>query len=655
MPEWINTLLNMLAQITGGRGGIDHVIVNYVIGAILFWILFAMALAKYRQKPSPREHLLLWGFGLGLAREVFMIVLAFVQAIGWVDPVALHVIFPPLEHAVRTASLVVVAGAYLHYLLYDMALTRRYLQMAVGATVLSYLATFWWWADFITANPKSKFGQVWPDWVFHINSSFWFALAAYVLASRTRGWKRNTVVTAFICFFIGDFLKIPDMALQEVYVKIFTPISRLFYLSGLFMLGYIYIRESVLQLRTYTKVLEAEIRGRTVAEQAAQAKGNFLATMSHEIRTPLNGVIGLAQLLEQTPLSAEQRSFVSTINHSGQATLQILNDILDYSKVEAGRLQIERLPFKLHNLTDECRDLFLHLSQASGVALELDLEAKLPPMVIGDPLRVRQVLTNLLGNAFKFTQQGKVVLRITSQPATPGKATVRFEVQDTGLGMTPEEQSRLFEAFTQADASTSRLYGGSGLGLSICHQLVKLMQGDIGVLSTPGQGSVFWFSVPMELAPEAGAALAASPAPAWADTQQAFADLRVLVVDDHPLNREVLSAQLARLGLTAQMAHDGVQALALLLAKHPAFDVVLMDCEMPHMDGYSTTQRLRDWERTHQAAPLFVCGVSAHAMAEHHQRGLAAGMNDFITKPLRIEKLQQILAAVHMNRAQAAH
>jgi signal transduction histidine kinase/ActR/RegA family two-component response regulator len=645
IPDWINTLLNMVAQLTGGRGGIDNVIVNFVLAAVLYGVMFAVARAKYRQDHSPREYLLLWGFGLGLAREVFMIALAVVQALGGVDKVALHVIFPPLEHAVRTASLIVVAAAYLRYLLDDVALTRRYLKIALAATALSYAATFWWWAGFITANPTAKFGQVWPDWVFHINSSTWFAVAGLILATRTQGWKRNMVVTAFFCFFVGDFLKLPDMATGEVYEKIYAPISRLFYFAGLLTIGYIYVRESALEVRQYTQTLQAEVRARTVAEQAAQAKGNFLATMSHEIRTPMSGVIALAQLLEQTPLTPEQRTFVRTINHSGETTLQILNDILDYSKIEAGQLDIEYRPLKLLAVAEECRSLFLHQSRASGVPLEVVL-GDIPKLVVGDPLRVRQVLINLLGNAYKFTEQGKVVLRMSSEPQGANHTTIRFEVQDSGTGMTAAQQSRLFEVFTQGDVSIARRYGGTGLGLSICYQLVQLMHGEIGVCSEPGEGSLFWFTLPFDTLQDAPDTRAPAHYDAPALTRPQFAGLRVLVVDDHPVNRMVLAAQLGRFGITPRIAHDGAEALSLLQSEHDAFDLVFMDCEMPRMDGYTSTQSLRTWEQAQHRQPLFVCGASAHAMAEFQARGLAAGMNEFITKPLRMEQVQQVLTTV---------
>lgn len=402
------------------------------------------------------------------------------------------------------------------------------------------------------------------------------------------------------------------------------------------------------------QALDAE-HARNVAEQAARVKSSFLATMSHEIRTPMNGVIGMTQLLSETRLDAEQKHFVSTIRQSCEALLRIINDILDYSKIEAGRLEIEQLPFNLPALMQECISLFsLHARQA-GIPLELVLADGLPTEVVGDSVRIRQVLINLLGNAYKFTREGRVTLRVLFEPDTGegsgqkgGNAVpnIRFEVHDTGIGIADVQRARLFESFSQADSSITRQYGGTGLGLSICRLLVSLMRGEIGVSSAPAKGSMFWFYLPLPLAEsaqdEAGKNTVNVPESALSQP----CNLRVLVVEDNAVNQQVIAGLLKKQGVAPQIASDGVEALHVLTSERQVFDVVFMDCEMPNMDGYTATRRLRQWEQVGQRQPLFICGVSAHVMSEYREQAMAAGMNDFIPKPLRAEELRRILDRV---------
>ena len=269
MPTWLETILNLLSQFTGGRGGIDNVITNYGIAAIFYAMLFIFALSKHRENPQERERLLLWGFAFGLSRELFMIIMATIQALGLVSHVTLHVIFPPLEHALLTISITTIAAAYLRFLLDDAVLARRYLQAGISVTLVCYFATFWWWAGYIQANPNSKFGQVWPDWVFHINASMWTLLAAGIIASRACGWMCKTVALALFFFFISDFLKIPDMALGEVYENIFTPIARTFYFAAIILLGYVYVREMWLERQQHLHHLESLVQNRTQELEAA--------------------------------------------------------------------------------------------------------------------------------------------------------------------------------------------------------------------------------------------------------------------------------------------------------------------------------------------------------------------------------------------------
>ncbi|HEX6592944.1 MAG TPA: ATP-binding protein [Moraxellaceae bacterium] len=394
-------------------------------------------------------------------------------------------------------------------------------------------------------------------------------------------------------------------------------------------------REQGLRLQT----LEAE-KARESAEQAAEVKSRFLATMSHEIRTPMNGVIGMTQLLAETRLDDEQKHFVSTIRQSCEALLRILNDILDYSKIEAGRLEIEQLPLDLPALMQECVSLFQQQSQRSRIPLLLQLDAGIPRELMGDPVRIRQVLINLIGNAYKFTREGRIVLRVSMLKSHEDRVELRFEVQDTGIGISNVQRARLFEAFSQGDSSITRQYGGTGLGLSICRLLVSLMQGEMGVQSAPGKGSMFWFSLPLRrLHATAQEAETGTEEKAVAD----FSRLRVLVVEDNAVNQIVIEGMLKRLGSSLRVVADGVEALHVVTAERQPFDVVLMDCEMPNMDGYTATLRLRQWEQAEGKPPLYICGVSAHVMHEYRQRALEAGMNDFIAKPIRRSELESVL------------
>lgn len=289
MPEILQILLNFLAQFTGGRGGIDHVIVNYVIAGFFWAVLFVFAKLRYKESEEAREEYLIWGFGFALSRELFMIFLALLQALKVVEPEVLHVIFPPFEHTLHNLSLVVIAAAFLRYLLDDAAVARRYLFVGLVVTLICYLLTFYWWAEYISANPTSKFGQVWPDWVFHISRSVLAIVPAVILWQRTEGWLRNSIVTAFTFFFIDAVLKLPDMALGEVYENIFTPISRSFYLVAIPIFGYVYLREqwherkrAEVALQSAYSQLEALVEQRTAELRSSTEMTHAILDNAHD-------------------------------------------------------------------------------------------------------------------------------------------------------------------------------------------------------------------------------------------------------------------------------------------------------------------------------------------------------------------------------------
>lgn len=370
-----------------------------------------------------------------------------------------------------------------------------------------------------------------------------------------------------------------------------------------------------------------------------EAKGDFLAKMSHEIRTPMNAVLGLGQLLRDSPLDDLQRRHVELLYSAGESLLDLINDILDYSKISAGKLRLEQTPFNLRDLLCECASMFTVSAEQKNLHFIFKMDDDVPAWARGDPVRLRQVLNNLLGNAIKFTPRGEVELRVQRRRWYGSRQfTLAVWVRDTGIGLPAPAMAQLFQPFQQADDSTTRKYGGSGLGLAISRQLVEMMQGDIVVNSAPGQGSTFHFTVVLEAteAPTEDGSLTPS-------TQQDLKHLRVLVVEDQPVNRLVITGMLERLGIVPLLAENGREALDMIAQQQP-LDLVFMDCEMPVMDGYEATRQLRRREAAEQQAPLPVIALTAHAMPEHRQRCMDAGMNDHLSKPLTLAGL---VAALH--------
>ncbi len=544
-----------------------------------------------------------------------------------------------------------------------------------------------------------------------------------------------------------------------------------------------------------TKVLEREEELRAAherleqraqsAEEATLAKSQFLANMSHEIRTPMNGVLGMLEILRETPMDPEQQDYATTAHESATALLDLLNDILDLSKIEAGKVRLEQLEFDLEQLIDDTVALLADRAHAKGLRLNVSIDPGLPHHLFGDPNRLRQVLSNLLSNAIKFTTQGHVTIAVTPTVTHDGQPLLHVEVSDTGIGIPPNKQSQIFDAFTQADGSTTRRFGGTGLGLSICSQLVHAMGGQIGVDSTPGLGSSFWFTLPFKavegpshLTPEAlgesrvlvvchdaeqrqqlvrrleawncsvhavadGAQLAYTahdsaddsapfrlaliagapldprlmaqldqlrsvasqartllltpPGQPCADscrkslsidqslswplrksqlknallqllgpssdkevgsTQAVASRLRVLVAEDNPINQKVATSMLKKIGCETDIAGNGHEAVECCRKKH--YDMVLMDCQMPEMDGFEATETIRAEE--HGAQHMPIVAMTAHAMPSDRERCLAAGMDDYLTKPISVEQLRAVIArwrehapVAQANRAQGGN
>ncbi|MBM4345652.1 MAG: response regulator, partial [Deltaproteobacteria bacterium] len=373
---------------------------------------------------------------------------------------------------------------------------------------------------------------------------------------------------------------------------------------------------------------------RRAADAANRAKSAFLARMSHEIRTPMHGVLGMAQVLAETPLSAEQRHYLDMVLGSGELLLSVINDVLDFSKIEANRIEFEIGDFDLHDNLRDVFDLVAMVARDRGLQMQLELPSDLVRPLRGDALRIRQVVVNLLSNAAKFTHRGGVVLRGHTVPEADGRVRVRVEVQDTGIGIDPEAMTRIFQPFGQADSSTTRVYGGTGLGLAISKQLVESMGGTIGCSSQPGLGSTFWFELPL---PPARAPITE---PARVATPAALAGGRVLVAEDNRINQVIASRILETLGVQVDLVADGEAAVA--KAAQQRYDVVLLDCQMPLLDGYGAARQIRALPGAAGRVPILA--VTASVLADDHAQCRAAGMDEVLLKPLHADDLRNAVA-----------
>ena len=482
--------------------------------------------------------------------------------------------------------------------------------------------------------------------------------AALLLGTRSAvGWTLIVLATTFGFWLLPELghplpslIPPEDHAVQSLFNRL-SAITALALLVGAFVAS---SRRAERALHDANRALADEAANRARAEQEARtadrAKSAFLATVSHEIRTPLHASMGTASLLLETDMDEQQDRYVRTIRSSGNALLEIINEILDYTKIEAEGLELDAQDFDLRALVEGVRDLGEPLAHAKQLGLALSFSPELPTWVRGDAGRLRQILLNLLGNAVKFTDEGAVALICTPAPSGPGAVRVAVEVRDTGVGMTPDEVSRVFDPFSQADAAVASRRGGTGLGLTISRQLAQLMGGDITVQSSPGRGSCFRVELALHPAQgQPGAVVSSAPPPAFAfghslrpqvGLGRAGGPLRVLVADDNAMNRELMEQMLDKLDCAADFVSDG--AAAVEVQRNGAYDAILMDCQMPGVDGFEATRMIRAAEPETERVPIVA--LTASAYASDRERALAAGMDDFLSKPFTFNALARVLA-----------
>ncbi len=403
-------------------------------------------------------------------------------------------------------------------------------------------------------------------------------------------------------------------------------------------------QELLARVRTHIQLHDTLLENKRLSRlalDASRSKSEFLASMSHEIRTPLNSIIGMAEVLAETTLSEEQREYVRIFRSAGESLLEIINDILDLSKIEAGQTELETIDFDLPTLLESVTTIVSLRADEQETTISTHIDSDVPFYLNGDPTRLRQILLNLVGNAVKFTEKGQVEITVSTKSQPGPDQELLFAIKDNGIGIPADKQQLIFDSFTQADSLTTRKYGGTGLGLTICQKLLNIMRGHIWLTSQPGEGSTFFFTIPFSQA--------TAPRPEIntnSELQSASCDLlpaaRILLVDDNKDNCNLIHLYLRNTPFTLKTVENGQEAVKAFCAK--PYDLILMDIEMPVMDGYEATQKIRQWEQKHKRTPVPIIALTAHAFIRFKKKCLDAGCNDFLTKPVKKSKLIETIA-----------
>lgn len=474
-------------------------------------------------------------------------------------------------------------------------------------------------------------------WGGYYDANFgWFYLvpliAALIISLRAMWIYAGLITLIFVVYYMLQYqglLPIHHEVIENY--EVLTWFNRL----GITYLSCLVISAFCSERTRYEEALEAS---RQKERLANQAKGAFLATMSHEIRTPMTGILGMSELLARGKLNSEQLSQVSAIHQSGELLLGLLNDVLDYSKIDSGKMVLEIAPINIRQLLTNMIAISMHQAQERGLVVKHSLSSSVPVMVLGDALRIKQILSNLLGNAIKFTEKGMVEVNIDGLPIGEHLIEIAIHVKDTGIGISDSNQQKIFEAFTQADSSTSRLYGGSGLGLSIVKHLVDMMGGRLTVSSTLGKGSEFSVFLPMALPQVQGLEMPLSSEGDKGPCPSQFKGI-ILVAEDNPINQALIKAQLEHLGLQYHLVSNGQEAVEALMSKD--YDLILMDCHMPMVDGFMATQTIRAMKDKQKSSTVIIA-LTADAMQGDKDRCLNEGMNDYISKPFTQQDLMRV-------------